>query len=230
MSGDGRTLDAKRARKRLGVKPGADIVALSAAFREAARRTHPDREGGDAAAFREVLEAYRLLRRDHRPDPIAFVPVPAAPRDARVEISSRVALFGGDVFVTTADGRRLRLKLEPGLRPGQTVRAGQDRFIVDIREPGVIVRGDDVWISHAVDEAVLTEGGRLTVDAPCGRRSFWINRKTAARRLVRLPGDGLPARGARPQGDLFIRLTAGEAPAETPAQVMLRRFAAAWAA
>lgn len=226
-------MDAKRARRTLGVKPRADAATLSAAFRDAARRTHPDREGGDAAAFREVLEAYRFLRRDQRPDPIVFIPAKvekAAPREPRVEIAARVALFGGDAFVTAADGRRLRLKLEPGLRPGQTVRAGKERFVVEVRDEAVTVRGDDLWITHAVDEAVLTDGGRLTIDAPCGRRSFWINRKTAARRLVRLPGDGLPAVGGRRQGDLFIRLTAGGAPAETPAQVLLRRFAAAWAA
>ncbi len=229
MSGDARTLDAKRARKRLGLKPGADAAALSAAFREAARRTHPDREGGDAAAFREVLEAYRFLRRD-RPDPIVFIPVPAPPRQEQVEISARTAIFGGEAMAATADGRRLKLRLKPGLRPGQIVRAGTATFMVAVRDEGVIVRGDDIWISHAVDVSVLSEGGRLTVDTPCGRRCFWINRKTAARRLVRLPGDGLPAAGARKQGDLFIRLTVGETAAESPARILLRRFAAAWAA
>src|SRR5215217_276462 len=232
MTGDGRKITAKQARDRLGVKRGADADALSAAFRDAARRTHPDREGGDAAAFREVLDAYRFLRREPEPS-ITFVPAPiaaATPREARVEISARLAIFGGEAFATTIDGRRLKLQLEPGLRPGQTVRAGKDRFTVEVRDDGVVVRGDDVWISHAVDEAVLTDGGRLTIDTPCGRRSFWINRKTAARRLVRLPGDGLPAAGQHKQGDLFIRLSLGEAPAATPAQALLRRFAAAWAA
>ena len=232
MTGDGRKITAKLAREWLGVKRGADAAALSAAFREAARRTHPDREGGDAAAFRDVLDAYRFLRREPAPD-IAFVPAPlpaAPPREPTVEITARLAIFGGEAVATAPDGRRLKLQLEPGLRPGQTVRAGQDRFRVEVRDDGVVVRGDDVWISHAVDEAVLVDGGRLTVDAPCGRRSFWINRKTAARRLVRLPGDGLPAAGRHRQGDLFIRLSLGEAPAATPAQVLLRRFAAAWAA
>lgn len=222
-------MDTKRARKRLGVKPGADAAVLSAAFRDAARRTHPDREGGDAAAFRDVLEAYRFLRRD-RSEPIAFMPVPAAPRQPTVDITVRIAIYGGEAMVSAPDGRRLKLKLKAGLRPGQIVRAGAARFVVAVRDEGVIVRGDDIWITHAVDEAVLTEGGRLTVDTPCGRRCFWINRKTAARRLVRLPGDGLPASGAHKQGDLLIRLTAGEEVVESPARVLLRRFAAAWAA
>lgn len=230
MTGDGRKITAKQARDTLGVKRGADSAALTAAFREAARRTHPDRTGGDAGPFREVLEAYRFLKHEPADPGIAFMPIPAPPPEAVVEVSTRIAIFGGEALVSASDGRRLKLHLEPGLRAGQKVRAGDDSFLVRIHDEGVTVRGDDIWISHAVDEAILNDGGRLTLDTPCGRRSFWINRKTAARRLVRLPGDGLPAKGSHRQGDLFIRLTLGAAPTASPAQILLRRFAAAWAA
>jgi curved DNA-binding protein len=64
MTGDGRSMTARSARARLGVGPGADERALRAAFREAAKRNHPDRPGGDPAAFREIMEAYRVLRED----------------------------------------------------------------------------------------------------------------------------------------------------------------------
>jgi curved DNA-binding protein len=229
MSGSGSTIDAKTARRLLGVKPGADAGALTVAFREAARRTHPDRPGGDADAFREVLDAYRFLR-DARPEPIAFIPAPVASRPAEVEITPAVAVLGGEAEVLTADGRRLRLHLTPGLRAGQTVRAGEALFVVVVRADAATIRGDDIWINALVEAAVLVDGGRVTVDTPSGPKTLWINRKAAARKLVRLPGEGLPASGSRRQGDLFVRLAPGPDRAESAAKTLLRRFAAAWAA
>lgn len=231
MTGGAR-IDAKAARRLLGVRPGADAGALTAAFREAARRTHPDRPGGDAEAFRAVLEAYRLLR-DGPPEPIAFIPAPAttAPaRPATVEITPAIAFAGGEAVVETRDGRRLRLRLEPGLRAGQQVRAGGELFAVTVRSDGATIRGDDLWITASVDAAVLTDGGRVTVETPAGPRTIWISRKAADRKLVRVPGEGLPATAARRQGDLFVRLAPGPDRAESAAKTLLRRFAAAWAA
>lgn len=224
--------DLKAARRLLGVKPGADAGVLTTAFREAARRTHPDREGGDAEAFRQVLEAYRLLK-DGPPEPIAFIPAPAwqAPaRPATVEITPAVAFAGGEASVQTSDGRTLKLRLEPGLRAGQQVRAGGEIFAVVVRGDGVTVRGDDVWITVSVEAAILADGGRITVDTPTGQRAVWINRKAADRKLVRVPGEGLPGTATRRQGDLFVRLAPGPDRAESAAKTLLRRFAAAWAA
>ena len=56
---------------------------------------------------------------------------------------------------------------------------------------------------------------------------WWLE---AERRLVRLEGQGLPARGAFPQGDLFVRLASDASASEGPARARLRAFAAAWAA
>ena len=48
----------------LGLPPGASPAAVSAAYRELAKRWHPDRGGGDAAERRmaEINSAYDLLR------------------------------------------------------------------------------------------------------------------------------------------------------------------------
>ncbi len=231
MNGGAR-IDAKAARRLLGVRPGADAAALTTAFREAARRTHPDRDGGDAEAFRKVLEAYRLLK-DGPSEPIAFIPAPAsaAPgRPATVDITPSVAFLGGEALVHTSDGRRLKLRLDPGLRPGQQVRAGGQIFAVVVRGDGMTVRGDDLWITASVDAGVLADGGRVTVETPTGPRSVWINRKAAERKLVRVPGEGLPATATRRRGDLFVRLSPAPDRAESAAKTLLRRFAAAWAA
>jgi curved DNA-binding protein len=224
-------MTARTARERLGVGPGADGHALRAAFREAAKRNHPDR-GGDPLAFREVMEAYRVLR-EAPLEPVAWglAPIPpAAPVRLVIEISPDDAVLGGEAVVDAPGGRRLRIQLPPGLRPGDRVRAGLDAFEVAIRGDGAIVRGDDLWITVKVDPAVLTDGGRLSVATPRGERTVWVSRKAAARALVRLPGEGLPERESRRQGDLFVRLAAGAARAESPARVLLRQFAAAWAA
>ena len=231
MTGDGRNMTARLARARLGVGPGADERALRAAFREAAKRNHPDRPGGDPAAFRDIMEAYRFLK-GGEPEPIAFAPVPAAPalRRAELEIPPEVAVQGGLALVEAADGRRLRVHLAPGMRPGETVRAGGETFEIVVRGDGAIVRGDDLWITIPVEPSILTDGGRLAVMTPRGERTVWVNRKAGARALVRLPGEGLPQRDDRRQGDLFIRLAAGSARGEGPARKLLRQFAAAWAA
>ena len=225
-------MTARSARERLGVGPGADEHALRSAFREAAKRNHPDRPGGDPALFRETMEAYRLLRAEPL-EPVAFnlAPVqPAAPVKLTLEIPPEVAVLGGAMTADAPDGRRLRILLPAGLRPGDLVRAGRDAFEVVVRSEGAIVRGDDLWITLKVDPGLLLDGGRVTVATPRGERTVWVSRKAAARALVRLPGEGLPARESHRQGDLFVRLAAGAARAESPARTMLRQFAAAWAA
>jgi curved DNA-binding protein len=208
-----------------------DERTLRAAFRDAAKRNHPDRPGGDPAAFRDIMDAYRLLK-DGEPEPMTFAPVPAAPvlRRAELEIPPEIAVLGGLALVEAADGRRLRVALPPGMRPGEQVRAGAESFTVVVRGEGAIVRGDDLWITAPVDPAILTDGGRLVVLTPRGERTVWVNRKAGARALVRLAGEGLPEREGHRQGDLFVRLAAGSARAEGPARKLLRQFAAAWAA
>ena len=222
-------MTARSARERLGVAPGADEHALRAAFREAAKRNHPDRPGGDAALFRETMDAYRFLRGEE-PEPVAFIPPPRMPVKLVIEIPPEIAIVGGLAMVDTADGRRTRVPLPPGMRPGETINVGGEAFEIVVRGDGAIVRGDDLWITARVDPELLRDGGRVTVDTPRGERLLWVSRKAAARALVRLAGEGLPAREDRRQGDLFVRLAAGEARVEGPARRMLRQFAAAWAA
>ncbi|WP_297509268.1 DnaJ domain-containing protein [uncultured Caulobacter sp.] len=226
------TLSAARAL--LGVAPGADERELRAAYREAAKRAHPDRPTGDAALFRDVLAAYRLLQQT----PVAqtcFPPAVASPPPIAdrvfLEIDIATALSGGAEDLTI-DGRRLRLKLPAGLREGDKVRVEGVIFEVRLRsQDGALVRGDDLWLTGKVDPRVLAEGGRVEVETVLGPRQAWVSTKAAARGLVRLSGQGLPARAHHRAGELFLRLEPAEAGQEdSPARSLLKRFAAAWAA
>jgi curved DNA-binding protein len=141
-----------------------------------------------------------------------------------------MAWSGGAVEHRTADGRTLRIRLPVGLRNGDMVRAGAEALevVVEARD-GMCVRGDDLWITVQVPPRVLEEGGRVPVVTPIGRRILWVSRKAGERRLVRAPGLGLPARGRRPQGCLFVRLAPKAGPLDSAARNLLRRFIAVWA-
>ncbi len=199
-------LSLQAARAILGVAPGADERELRAAYREAAKRAHPDRPGGDAALFRDVLAAYRLLQ-DQPERPIHFPPAVAEP--ARVEQAT----------------------LAVDLREDDKVRVEDVVFRVALKPtPDALARGDDLWLTARLSSRALVEGGRIEVATALGPRLVWISTKAAARGLVRLPGQGLPARGPHRQGDLFLRLEAVDGGAESAARSQLKRFAAAWAA
>ena len=91
-------------------------------------------------------------------------------------------------------------------------------------------RGSDLWVTAEDAGFLLAEGGRAQVETPLGPKVLWISRKVAERRLVRLQGQGLPARGAHGQGCLFIRLVPDTGAPESAARTQLKKFAAAWAA
>lgn len=226
MSDPGTPLTHTQAREILGLGPMATTADARRAFRDAAKRLHPDVPGGDAEAFRVAIEAHRLLQEEPR-----ALPAPEPVLEDQLSISPLMALEGGEREVMLADGRRIRISLPPGLRQGERLRAAGVVFVIGITagDDGQ-VRGDDVWITAHVTPQMLLDGGRISLDTPLGRRSVWITRKAAERGLVRLERQGLPARDGHPQGALYIRLAGDERPVESSARTLLRRFAAAWAA
>lgn len=230
-------MDARRAREALGLSMFHTQADLRRAFREAAKRAHPDRPGGDAERFRTAVEAFHTLQ-DPRPGESAprVTPPPVQARPAArgsdiLSLPPLVALNGGGVEHVLPDGRRIRLTVPAGLRAGDRVRTGEAELTVAIRgDGGVLVRGDDLWIDVKVDPRMLAEGGRVAVETPIGRRVVWITRKAGERGLIRLVGQGLPARGRWREGHLFLRLTPVTGKTDSAARALLRRFTAAWAA
>src|SRR5438552_8674708 len=120
MPRPGRAITHAEARAILGLPPLADPNDVRHAFREAAKREHPDRPSGDAARFRTALEAYRVLQGQG-----LAIPGPPMAAEVPMEITPAEALAGGDKEVRLADGRTIRIRLPAGLRDGERLRAGQ---------------------------------------------------------------------------------------------------------
>ena len=233
MASSSSEMTLSEARALLGVKASASAVEIRRAFRAKAKAAHPDRAGGASDEFRRIVAAYRQLEpaahslertRDAGP------PMPRR-RTGELAITPLMAWSGGSAEYATADGKTLRIRLPVGLRNGDIVRAGAEKLAVVIRaQGGMMVRGDDLWITVSVPPRTLEEGGRVPVVTPIGRRILWVTKKAGERRLLRAPGLGLPARGRHPEGCLFVRLAPKTGPLDSAARTLLRRFAAAWAA
>jgi curved DNA-binding protein len=234
MAASSSEMTLSEARALLGVRAAATAADIRTAFRAKAKAAHPDASGGEADDFRRIVAAYRQLEpaahgleraRDAQPAPLHRAAT------GELTITPLMAWSGGSIEHRTADGKTLRIRLPVGLRNGDIVRAGDEKLSVTIRsQAGMLVRGDDLWLTVSVPSRTLEEGGRVPVVTPIGRRILWVTKKAGERRLVRAPGLGLPARGRHPEGCLFVRLAPKHGPLDSAARTLLRRFTAAWAA
>lgn len=216
----------------LGLAGPAEGAALTAAFRAAVKAARPDQPGGDEARFRRVIAAWRLLQAQApgpalEPPPVRPAPLPV------VSITPREALAGARVRLQVG-GRGLRVRVPAGLRSGERLRLrraaadGADLHLpVLIRAAdGLSALGDDLYMASPVPPRLIEDGGRIEIDTWAGPRSAWIVAGQETLR-VRLRGLGLPARGARPQGHLFVTLEPS-ADAPSSAEDLLVRFTRVW--
>lgn len=237
-----------RARARLGLAAADKIStdALAAAFRRAALAVHPDRPGGDPDRFRAVVEAYRLLQRmDAASSPVAptsMTPTrravaPASDtglRWATVEIDPLTAVRGGVAGLAVA-GRGRQVRIPAGVRHGDRLRLmlrGGEVMLATIRVAaggGLRLVGNDLHQDVLIHPRKLAEGGRFTIETHAGPRDLWLTRVRPAPLRYMLRDLGLPSLNGRPVGRLIIRLIPSAAE-PTPAESMLDRFEADWAA
>ena len=228
----------------LGLTSDNDPGALRGAYLAAVKTAHPDKPGGDAAKLRRVIEAYEVLRAkpvdeeapSRAPEPRSARPSRPArspePSSQGLEITPTEAVVGGTRTVSLDGVGEVAVHLPPGLRVGDLVAVSGVAMTVSISggQGGAIV-GNHLCLTIQVDRAILASGGDVEVKTPRGPLKVRISRQDASRSLVRVAGRGLPARGRHDQGDLFIKLEPLAAEGfETPARVLLRRFAASWAA
>lgn len=235
MSGD--ALRIANARTLLGVPGPLTPQALSAAFRVAVKAARPDIPGGDVEQFRRVIDAYHLLQSQPlalpAPEPAQVFVAPPPPAIMLV-LTPQQALAGGSVC-QTIHGRKLQIKLPPGLRSSDRVRlkavspSGDDQLVPVLVRPadGLTTLGSDLFMDWPVSDRLIRDGGRITVETHAGQRHAWLVPDMAEPVRLRFKGLGLPARGAHSAGDLFVRLIA-TSDAPSAAEDMLLRFTQVW--
>ena len=215
----------------LGLTGPADGEALAAAFRSAIKAARPE-AGGSETRFRRTIAAWRLIQSQTAPLALA-APVVHPPAPPVLAISPLVSLRGGTADIRI-DRRALRVSVPPGLRTADHLRLkaaggdGSDLYLpVLVRgADGLSAVGDDLYMTCPVSPRLLADGGRLEIDTHAGPRSVWLVAGHQPLRL-RLTGLGVPARGPRPQGHLFVTLTPSE-DAPSAAEDLLVRFTRVW--
>jgi curved DNA-binding protein len=216
----------------LGLTGPVDGAALTAAFRTAIKAARPEAAGGSDARFRKTIAAWRLVQ--HQTAPLALEAPTVRPASPPVVAIGPLEALRGGVAEVRIGARVLRVRVPAGLRTSEHLRlraAGEDGS--DLYLP-VLVRGadglsavgDDLYMTCPVSHRLLADGGRLEVETHAGPRSAWLVAGHQPLRL-RLKGLGLPARGSRPQGHLFVTLEPSE---EVPsaAEDLLIRFTRVW--
>ncbi|MDA0742385.1 MULTISPECIES: DnaJ C-terminal domain-containing protein [Brevundimonas] len=139
------------------------------------------------------------------------------------------ALSGGTVAVT-AFGRRLLVHVPPGVRTADRIRlkGARDLISVLIRPAdGLSVLGADVFMDWPIASRLMRDGGRIEIDTHAGSQTAWLVPDMVEPVRLRLPGLGLPARGKRAAGDLFVKLTPSD-DLPSAAEDMLLRFTRVW--
>ena len=128
---------------------------------------------------------------DFRPSPAEFP----------VEVTLEEAFSGASRRLQMQDGRRLEVKIPPGVDNGSRVHISADRsqggdfyLIVSVKDHSRFQRkGKDLFVEVevALDDTVL--GGELTVPTLTGRLALTIPQGTQNGRRFRLAGQGMPA-------------------------------------
>ena len=123
------------------------------------------------------------------------------------------AIHGGDTTV--------RLK---GAAPD-----GADLYLPVLIRPtdGLAALGDDLYMSWPVAPRLLADGGRVEIETHAGLRGGWVAPGLTDPVRLRLRGLGLPARGAHPQGNLFVSLKPSQ-DVPSAAEDLLARFTRVW--
>lgn len=234
------SLSIEDARRLLGLDGPAGSQALAVAFRAAVKAARPDQPGGDAERFRRVILAYRLLQTQVRalpaprhdaapaPSPVQTAPRPSFPPPL-VVLTPMQALTGGSVVVE-AWGRRLLIHVPPGVRTADRIRLkGFPSLLRVLIRPadGLSVLGADLFMDQAVAPRMMRDGGRIEIDTHAGPQPAWLVPDMVEPVRLCLRGLGLPARGRRKAGDLFVRLIPSD-DLPSAAEDMLLRFTRVW--
>ncbi len=218
----------------LGLHGPTDGDALTRAFRTAVKAARPDLPGGDDDRFRRVIAAWRQIQEEG--GGLTPLAAPKASPEALpvVGITALQAVTGGKTTVQLG-AKRLKITVAAGMRTGDHLRLrgaasdGADLYLPILIRPvdGLSVLGDDLHMSWAVAPRLIEDGGRVEIDTYAGTRGAWVTPGLTVPVRIRLRDMGLPARGNRPAGHLFVTLNPSE-DAPSAAEHLLARFTRVW--
>lgn len=222
--------------------PGPEFVDFSQFFGPGAR-VHMRPDAGptidpDAASggfFEEILGRVRGGRRGPRK---------GRESEASMTVPFLTAVKGGETtidVVRTSGGREtLSVKIPPGTDSGAKLRlrgrgepgeagapAGDLIIQVEVAPHPYFSRdGRDLLVDVpvSIDEAVL--GARVAVPTLDGTRTLPVPAGTSSGQKLRLRGQGVPGRGDKPAGDLFVVVrVVVPRPVDAESQDLIRKFA-----
>ena len=183
-------LSLKTARAVLGIGPFFTAGELRRAFREAAKQAHPDRAGGGAERFRQVVEAYHRLQvvQAGGTDRIVQPPAPRPPEPTELRVDpwspcaaglpttcwAMAAACGSSRRRACARATPCASAFGPRRRPHR--HAGDARARRRPVEAPVSIR------------VCWTRAGAWPSRRRLARRIVWLTKKAGERKLVRLQG------------------------------------------
>jgi len=135
-----------------------------------------------------------------------------------VEVSLEEAFSGATRLVNTSNGRRLEVKIPPGVNSGSRVRIGGagdgrgaraagDLYLnISVRpHPNFERRGDDLYTDVSIPLTTAVLGAEVEVKTLKGKAMLKVPPETQNDKRFRLGGMGMPRLGGRGRGDLFVR-------------------------
>ena len=137
----------------LGVAPDASPEEVTAAYRELAKRHHPDASGDDGRAIRDINAAYAQLRdgtieQAGVPHPGTQVPARPGPPGAWLAPALRLAL-GHELLRTLEPGEPVRLVAAAATWDAHDVRLVlTDRRLLWLRDDALTDRVRWTWLSN----------------------------------------------------------------------------------
>jgi DnaJ-class molecular chaperone len=137
------------------------------------------------------------------------------PQDShyQLEIDLKDAVLGAEKEITLPSGKRLKVKIPPGIKSGQKLRlAGQgdgggDAYIEIIERPSEKFRrvGDDLYIDAPISFADAILSGDVIVPTIDGQVSLKIPKGVTTGTKIRVKGKGAPKRGGG-RGDQIVNV------------------------
>jgi hypothetical protein len=164
----------------LGVRPGTPQKDIAAAYRDAAKRWHPDRSAGEEAELRmaEINAAYDLVRAAAQHDPPAQRPAAPAAAPGRAVKGDwllpalRLAL-GRELLDTLDQGEDVRVVTPTSTWASpRAILAVSDRRLLWLLDDALVTRVHSLAFRNVaqIDHRVRRRNATLTVRTLAGRR------------------------------------------------------------